>query len=147
MALAVYEHLPRNGRDESVAKKAIMAAISEYENVWTNQDRLTEIGLSRYYGSGLGPPPEVEPGHFDAIYAPYATARDMDVRTFEQLFKAGEITVSELTRFFVHDRCVRESGHDTTYRWDSGGDRCADFVTVDLNSLLYKNRVGHRPDY
>jgi alpha,alpha-trehalase len=30
---------------------------------------------------------------------------------------------------------MRESGHDTTYRWD---DRCADFVTVDLNSLLYK---------
>ena len=138
MALAVYGHLPRNDETKTWLKKAFVAAISEYENVWMNQDRLTKIGLSRYYGSGLGPPPEVEPGHFDAVYAPYAAARDMDVRSFEQLFKAGEITVSELTRFFVHDRCVRESGHDTTYRWDRGGDRCADFVTVDLNSLLYK---------
>jgi alpha,alpha-trehalase len=33
---------------------------------------------------------------------------------------------------------MRESGHDTTYRWDTDGNRCADFVTVDLNSLLYK---------
>jgi alpha,alpha-trehalase len=36
---------------------------------------------------------------------------------------------------------VRESGHDTTYRWDWYGDRCADFVTADLNSLLYKIEV------
>jgi len=35
----------------------------------------------------------------------------------------------------VHDRAVRESGHDTTHRFD---DRTADFVSADLNSLLYK---------
>ena len=33
---------------------------------------------------------------------------------------------------------MRESGHDTTFRWQRNGDRCADFVTVDLNSLLFK---------
>ena len=38
-------------------------------------------------------------------------------------------------QFFKHDRAVRESGHDTTHRFD---DRTADFVSVDLNSLLYK---------
>ena len=46
--------------------------------------------------------------------------------------KAGGMTMDE---FFKHDRAVRESGHDTTHRFD---DRTADFVTVDLNSLLYK---------
>jgi alpha,alpha-trehalase len=40
-----------------------------------------------------------------------------------------------LTEFFKQDRAMRESGHDTTHRFD---DRAADFVTVDLNSLLYK---------
>jgi alpha,alpha-trehalase len=44
-----------------------------------------------------------------------------------------------LDEFFANDRAVRESGHDTTYRWRvAGHDRAADFVTVDLNSLLYK---------
>ncbi|MFQ5813495.1 MAG: trehalase family glycosidase, partial [Anaerolineae bacterium] len=55
--------------------------------------------------------------------------------------ETGEIRIPELDQFFVHDRCVRESGHDTTYRWDLYGDRCADFVTVDLNSLLYRTEL------
>jgi alpha,alpha-trehalase len=46
--------------------------------------------------------------------------------------KADGMTLNE---FFKHDRAVRESGHDTTHRFD---DRTADFVSVDLNSLLYK---------
>jgi alpha,alpha-trehalase len=37
--------------------------------------------------------------------------------------------------YFLHDRAVRESGHDTSYRLDG---RCANLLTVDLNSLLYK---------
>mgnify|MGYP001544843320 CR=1 FL=1 len=40
-----------------------------------------------------------------------------------------------LDTFFKHDRAVRESGHDTTHRFD---DRTTDFVSIDLNSLLYK---------
>ena len=102
---------------------------------------LTDTGLSRFYGEGRGPSPEVETGHYDAIYRPYAEERKLDVRTFEDKFKAGEFTIPTLDKFFIHDRCVRESGHDTTYRWDWQGDRCADFVTVDLNSLLYKTEV------
>jgi alpha,alpha-trehalase len=30
---------------------------------------------------------------------------------------------------------VRESGHDTTYRFEN---RCASLATIDLNSLIYK---------
>jgi alpha,alpha-trehalase len=40
-----------------------------------------------------------------------------------------------LDEFFKHDRAVRESGHDTTHRFN---DRTADFVSLDLNSLLYQ---------
>jgi alpha,alpha-trehalase len=40
-----------------------------------------------------------------------------------------------IDEYFLHDRAVRESGHDTTYRLDG---RCAHLCTVDLNSLLYR---------
>ncbi len=138
MALAVYAHLPKNTDSKNWLKTVISASIEEYHQVWMNEDRLTETGLSRYYGNGIGPPTEVEPGHFDAIYAPYASMFGLDISSFEAKYKSGAIEVRELDRFFVHDRSVRESGHDTTYRWYLNGDRCADFVTVDLNSLLYK---------
>jgi alpha,alpha-trehalase len=141
MALAVYESLPKTSQSKDWMKEVIRAAIREYHAVWMNADHLTETGLSRYFGSGTGLPPEVEPGHFDAIYRPYAQARGMDIRQFERLYKQGEIEVPALDRFFVNDRAVRESGHDTTYRWHVDGDRCADFVTVDLNSLLYKTEI------
>ena len=141
MGLAVYEHLPKNGEAQTWLARVFRAAIKEYSTVWMSKPRLTETGLSRYYGEGLGPPPEVEMGHFDAIYRPHADQYELDVRAFEQKYKAGEIPIPQLDRFFVHDRCIRESGHDTTYRWDWHGDRCADFVTVDLNSLLYKTEV------
>ena len=138
MALSVYHHLPRNTETKSWLKNVFRTAIKEYDTVWMNQDRLTEPGLSRYYGSGLGSPPEVEEGHFDAIYRPYAIQHNLDVRTFEKKYNNGDLSIPQLDRSFVHDRCVRESGHDNTYRWDWDGNRCADFVTVDLNSLLYK---------
>ncbi len=138
MALAVYNHLPNNAQSKAWLAVVFQAAIKEYHEVWMSDDRLTKIGLSRYYGSGIGPPPEVETGHFDAIYRPHATKRHMEIREFERLYQAGEIQEPKLDRFFIHDRAMRESGHDTTFRWDRNGDRCSDFVTVDLNSLLYK---------
>ena len=141
MALAVYDRLPKKTETKTWLKNVLRAAITDYYTVWMSKPRLTETGLSRYYGSGLGPPPEVEEGHFDAIYKPYADQHKLDVRAFEVKYKAGEVRAPGLDEFFVHDRCVRESGHDTTYRWNWDGDRCADFVTVDLNSLLYKIEI------
>jgi len=138
MALAVYEHLPKNKTSKKWLVKIFQAAIQEYRNVWMGKNRLTEIGLSRYYGEGIGPPIEIESGHFDAIYSYYAKKYRMNVPRFEESYKKGEIIVPELDTFFVNDRSMRESGHDKTYRWD---DHCADFVTVDLNSLLYKIEV------
>ena len=133
MARAVYER----HRSRTWLAGVLEAAVAEYDNVWTSAPRLVdEIGLSRYFGRGLGVPPEVEPGHFAPTFARFAGGED--VATFEARYRQGDVSVPDLDRFFVHDRCMRESGHDTTYRWNAGGDRCADFVTVDLNSLLYR---------
>ncbi|WP_395042985.1 trehalase family glycosidase, partial [Flavobacterium sp.] len=41
----------------------------------------------------------------------------------------------ELDNYFVHDRSVRESGHDTSYRLEG---ICADLNLVELNAMLYK---------
>jgi alpha,alpha-trehalase len=51
------------------------------------------------------------------------------------LYNNETIKEPELDEYFKHDRAVRESGHDTTYRLEG---RAAHLCTVDLNSLLYK---------
>ena len=130
---------------------ALKIASSEYQNVWLGQDRLVKIGqyeLSRYYDSGNGPCPEVEPGHYDEKIQPWLSQvkpenPDVPLTPFrflnEYLYagKYADLKADGMTldQFFKNDRAVRESGHDTTHRFD---DRTADFVSVDLNSLLYK---------
>lgn len=130
---------------------ALKIAASEYQNVWLGKDRLVKIGhseLSRYYDSGNGPCPEVEPGHYDEKIQPWRDQvkpenPDLPLTPYrflnEYLFagKYADLKAAGMTldQFFKHDRAVRESGHDTTHRFD---DHTADFVTVDLNSLLYK---------
>ncbi|MGH7596712.1 MAG: trehalase family glycosidase [bacterium] len=135
MALAVFQHLPKNAASKDWLKNVLQAAIKEYRNVWMSPARLTKVGLSRYHDSGYGPPPEVEPGHFDLVYESFAKKFDMEARAFEPAYRSGKIKVPELDAYFVHDRAMRESGHDTSYRLEN---RCADLATVDLNSLLYK---------
>lgn len=141
MARAVYAHLPCTEANRDWLRRALLAAIEEYRTVWTAEPRLTPTGLSRYRGQGVGVPPEVEEGHFRPIFRPYAERRGVTPEEVEELYRQGLLSAAEqaaLDAFFVHDRAVRESGHDTTYRWYTGTDRCADFVTVDLNSLLYR---------
>jgi alpha,alpha-trehalase len=120
-------------------KDAVMAAMKEYETVWMGPERLTSTGLSRYYGKNKEIPPEVEAGHFYPILEPFAKKLGLKVSDYQDKYQKGEIIEKELDTFFEHDACVRESGHDTTYRFRMNGkDACADFVTVDLNVLLYK---------
>ncbi len=130
---------------------ALKTALSEYQNVWLGKDRLVKIGqyeLSRYYDTGSGPCPEVEPGHYDEKIQPWLAQvkpenPDIPLTPFrflnEYLYAGKHADLKadglSLAAFFKHDRAVRESGHDTTHRFD---DRTADFVSVDLNSLLYK---------
>ncbi|MDO5639534.1 MAG: trehalase family glycosidase [Neisseria sp.] len=111
-------------------------AIAEYETVWMNPaTRLTPIGLNRYFGEGKGRPKETEPGHFDFELQKYADKHGIDVREFEKQYDEGRIIEPELDRYFVHDRSMRESGHDTTTRFDNV---CADLACVDVNSILYR---------
>ena len=138
MALAVYDHLLHSAEHKEWLKRVFLAAIKEYNHVWMGEKRLTQTGLSRYYGEGIGQPPEVELGHFDYLYAKYAKKLAMDAKLLQESYKSRALIVPELDEFFTHDRSMRESGHDKTYRWD---DNCADFVNVDLNSLLYKFEI------
>lgn len=135
MLRACYERLPKSAATRAWLRSTLETAIKEYHQVWMNPNRLTKTGLSRYFDTGAGAPPEVEPGHFDLVFAPYAREKGMTVAEYERAFRAGEIANPALDAYFVHDRCMRESGHDTSYRLQGC---CADLVTVDLNSLLYK---------
>lgn len=139
MIRAVYAELPKNPKTKQWLSRSLKAAMAEYKNTWMGPERLTSMGLSHYAGTGKGIPPEVEPGHFAQILKPYAQQKGLTLEQFELLYKAGKISEPALDSFFLHDQAVRESGHDTTYRWRvEGRDRCAEFVTVDLNALLYK---------
>jgi alpha,alpha-trehalase len=125
--------------DKDWIERALKAAIKEYNSVWMTGERITPTGLSRYYGSDFGVPPEVEKGHFDETLGPAARRHGISVEKLTALYNEGRLADKAVTELLAHDRAVRESGHDTTYRWKvKGQDRAADFVTVDLNSLLYK---------
>lgn len=145
---AVYES---GAVDRLWLASALKVAMTEYQTVWLGKDRLVKTSpyeLSRYYDTGSGPCPEVEPGHYDEQIMPWLAQvnsgnPDWPLTPFrflnEYLYcgKYADLKVDGLTldQFFKHDRAVRESGHDTTHRFD---DRTADFASVDLNALLYK---------
>lgn len=133
---AVYERLPKTPESKAWLEDALAAVVAEYEGVWTKEPRLlAKTGLSRYYDEGHGPCPEVEPGHYDYALKPYADKAGTTPARYLEDYLAGRVKEPALDSWFLHDRAVRESGHDTTYRFDG---RTADFLTVDLNSLLYK---------
>lgn len=96
-------------------RTAISAAIKEYRQVWTSEPRLDpKTGLSRYRPPGGGIPLEVEPGHFDYILGDYAKKHDISMPEFTARYNAGQISEPALDEFLLHDRAVRESGHDTS---------------------------------
>ena len=136
MLRAVYEASPKTAADRAWLQKNLALAIQEYREVWESPPRLIkEHGLSRYFDEGDGPGPEVEPGGYDALLAPIARAAGLSPREYLKQYEAGKIRSDATRLLFKHDRTVRETGHDTTYRFDQ---RAADFLTVDLNSLLYR---------
>ena len=123
-------------KDKNWLKSHLETAIKEYETVWMVEGkRLTKNGLNRYLAEGIGYPPECEVGHFDSIIRPFAEAMQISIRDYEKGYTNGIIINSELDDYFVHDRTVRESGHDTSYRIEGN---CADLNLVELNAMLYK---------
>lgn len=123
-------------KDKDWLRDHLQTAIKEYETVWMVQgNRLTKNGLNRYLAEGIGFPPECEEGHFDSVLKPLADKMEISVREYEKGYVKGIIINEELDRYFVHDRTVRESGHDTSYRIEGN---CGDLNLVELNAMLYK---------
>lgn len=166
MVRAVWES-SRDSLGKDWLRHSLATVMREYQRVWTGGARRTsicgsEVCLARYADAGVGQPPEVEPGHFDWLYLAVAKERMMagagrgdapvsgetdprrQIAEYERRYRRRELPMDALRRLdlaFAHDRCQRESGHDTTYRWFDpalGHDRCADYATIDLNSLLLK---------
>ena len=120
-------------------KSHLLTAIKEYETVWmVPEKRLTKTGLNRYFAEGIGLPPEVEEGHYNEIIRPYAEKANLSISDYEKGYYQREIENKELDAYFIHDRSVRENGHDTSYRLEN---RCAHLNCVDLNSFLYKYEI------
>lgn len=141
MALQIYNQLDRSDMEANRQwlKRAIQAAIKEYHTIWVAEPRMDpKTGLSRYRPDGLGIPPETEATHFTQILEPFARKHGISVLEFSEKYNNGVIKEPALDEYFLHDRAVRESGHDTTYRFEK---RCANLGTIDLQSLLYKYEV------
>ncbi|KAK2806776.1 hypothetical protein FQN50_005638 [Emmonsiellopsis sp. PD_5] len=139
MALRVFDRIKAEPDSKEFLRTSILSAIKEYYSVWMSEPRYDPItGLSRYRPTGLGVPPETETSHFYHLLMPHADARGLTFEEFVQKYNDGEIVDPELDEYFLHDRAVRESGHDTSYRLEK---ICANLATVDLNSLLYKYEV------
>jgi alpha,alpha-trehalase len=136
MALKVYEKIKHEAGALDFLRLAIRAAIKEYYSVWMSEPRLDPAtGLSRYRPDGMGVPPETEASHFVHILTPYAKKHGMTFDEFVKAYNGDQVQEPELDDYFLHDRAVRESGHDTSYRLEGVA---ANLATVDLNSLLYK---------
>ncbi|KAH8193830.1 hypothetical protein TruAng_012001 [Truncatella angustata] len=136
MALRVYEKIKHEPGALDFLRIALLAAIKEYYCVWMAEPRLDpKTGLSRYRPEGFGVPPETEATHFVHILEPYAKKHNLSFKEFIRAYNHHEIHEPELDEYFLHDRAVRESGHDTSYRLEHV---CANLATVDLNSLVYK---------
>jgi alpha,alpha-trehalase len=141
MMLKVYDRLPFSLETENKQWLAVTlaAAIKEYLTVWMSQPRYDPVtGLSRFYSEGVGMPPETEATHFDHVIKPFADAMGLSIEAYSKMYNEGILVEPELDTYFKHDRAVRESGHDTTYRLDNC---CADLATIDLNALLYKYEI------
>lgn len=141
MALKVFERLPAEQEAENKAwlSTAFAAAVKEYYTVWMCPPRLDpKSGLSRFHPTGIGMPPETEATHFNHVVEPYAKELGVDIETYQAMYNDGRVVEPQLDSYFTHDRGVRESGHDTTYRLEK---KCADIATIDLQALLYKYEV------
>ncbi|KAF2211705.1 glycoside hydrolase family 37 protein [Cercospora zeae-maydis SCOH1-5] len=139
MALRVYDRIKHEPDSLEFLRSAMLAAIKDYYSTWMSPPRYdAESGLSRYRPGGLGVPPETEASHFVHVLQPYADKHKMTFKEFVHAYNYGHVFEPELDEYFLHDRAVRESGHDTSYRLEKVA---ANLATVDTNSCLYKYEV------
>ena len=136
LALKTFETTRFESDAQELLRNAILAAMKEYHNLWMAEPRFDSIsGLSRYRPIGLGLPPECEALHFAPVMSSYAGKYGMSLEQVTEAYNNGEIQEPDIDIFCLHDRAVRESGHDTSNRLEYVA---ADTATIDLNCLLYK---------
>lgn len=103
--------------------------MKEYRALWVAEPRMDpQSGLSRFRPDGLGIPPEAEATHVTHILGPYARKHGLSVSEFSERYNDGIIKEPMLDEYSLHDRSVRESGHDTAHRCEK---RCANLGTID----------------
>ena len=133
----------RATRNTSWLADAVPALKTYYEYWTTGPHRAGDTGLSRYYGLGEGPAPEVVAGekdaqgrsHYDRIRAYY---RENDVTAYdESLFYDAEAD-SLTALFYKSDRSMRESGFDPSNRFGPFNVGIIHYAPVGLNSFLYQ---------
>jgi alpha,alpha-trehalase len=139
MVRDVYEET----QDTTWLADAVPALETYYEYWTTGPHRAGDTGLSRYYGLGEGPAPEVVMGerdaegesHYDRIRAYYRTN---DVTAYEEslFYDAAADTLTSL--FYKADRSMRESGFDPSNRFGPFNVGIVHYAPVGLNSFLYQ---------
>lgn len=136
LALRLYRETRLEEGAKDLLKHAFLAAMKEYHNYWMSPPQYDEeTGFSRYRPIGFGICPEVPIADYTHILEPYANKYCMTIEEFGRAYTDRELEEPELDIFFLHDRALRENGHDTTNRLEG---ICADLGTVDLNCLLYR---------
>lgn len=120
-------------------KRVIYYSIKEYKEVWVSKPRFDdETTLSAYHPTSSDIPIETEIGHFKQVLSPYLQKYKVSEKEFIELYNKKKIKEPDLEEYFLHDKATRESGHDTTYRFEN---KCSNLATIDLNSTLYKYEV------
>lgn len=83
----------------------LRAVVKELLSIWKASPRLEEeTGLSRFYTSGIGMPPETESSHFDHVITPFAKKYGLSLKEFTAKYQNYEIHEPELDEYFRHDR-------------------------------------------
>ena len=139
LALRTYHATRHEAGCKDLLKQSILAAMKEYYNYWMLPPRYDpDSGLTRYHPIGSGIGSETPAREFAHILGPYAEKYNMTIDEVGHAYTDGNIHEDDLDKFFLHDRALRESGHDTTKRLEG---ICAELATVDLNCLLYRYEI------
>ena len=142
MILGVFE---REGDREWLRRT--LPAIRTYYEYWTGPPHLIGgLELSRYYGLGTGPAPEVVSSekdrsgltHYDRVkdYYRHRPVTEYDLSLY---YDAASESLTPL--FFIGDRSMRESGFDPSNRFGPFSVDITHYAPTCLNSLLYLMEV------
>ena len=115
LAIQAFNRAKEEKQSTEFFRRAILAAIKEYHQVWMASPRYdTRTDLSLYGPPRVGLPPEVEEGHYDHVIMPYVIKYGMDKLEFIEAYNKRHLREPQLDDFLRHDRAARESGHDTS---------------------------------